>query len=357
LLIKFNQQSVFGFVGVMIIAALMTVAFWTSPSSAAGKTRIHWKSIAGAATDISVGADGSVWVVGTNKVNGGFGIYRWNANTWIRVSGGATRIDVGPKGNAWIVNSQGNIYRYNGKKFVHVPGKQKARDIGIGANGDIWILGFGGYFKWTGKAWKNMQKGWPGHAIDVAPDGNAWVIDAKGGVSHFDGKAFQTAHVKAIDVSIGADGAVWAVNQQANSEEGGSPMRWNGKSWDWYSDKLQRIAVDANGLPWGITAKNKIVADTKSAALTHSASTATAPTKPTMVAISAIKNLTWVKTSGGKVPANVVLGARVGNNALGICRAFHKNGQHPGKIFRGKCNIGWGGKEIAVPKFEALVVK
>src|SRR5438105_2781316 len=32
----------------------------------------------GMATDIGVGADGSVWVIGDNKVAGGFGIYRWN---------------------------------------------------------------------------------------------------------------------------------------------------------------------------------------------------------------------------------------------------------------------------------------
>ncbi len=340
-----------------LIAVVLAVTAGTSPSLAAGKTRINWKALAGAATDISIGADGSVWVIGTNKVNGGFGIYRWNGKTWKRVPGGATRLDVGPKGNAWVVNTHGNVFRFNGKKFVGVPGKHKARDIGVGANGAVWITGFGGYFKWTGKAWKNMQKGWPGRAIDVAPDGTPWVIDPKGAVSYFDGKTLQPAHVKAIDVSIGGNGAVWAVNMQANSKVGGSPMRWNGKSWDWYSDKLTHIGVDGQGLPWGITSAHKIVADSKSAALAPGTASHAGPAASTMVAISAIKNLTWVKTSGGKVPAKVVLGARVGADALGICRAYHKNGQHPGKIYKGKCHIGWGGKEIAVPKFEALVVK
>ena len=39
----------------------------------------------GSATDISVGANGSVWAVGTNPVGGGFGIYHWTGSGWTSV--------------------------------------------------------------------------------------------------------------------------------------------------------------------------------------------------------------------------------------------------------------------------------
>lgn len=68
----------------------------------------------------------------------------------------------------------------------------------------------------------------------------------------------------------------------------------------------------------------------------------------------------WVDAEGGQIPANAVEAGReapAGNEALYICRAEFKNGTHPGKIrsaFRG-CNIGWGGKEIAVNRYQVLV--
>ena len=42
---------------------------------------------------------------------------------------------------------------------------------------------------------------------------------------------------------------------------------------------------------------------------------------------------------------------------LYVCRAQYKGAMHPGKVFAGKCNIGYGGKEIAVPRFQMLQSK
>lgn len=74
-----------------------------------------WQPMPGFATDIGIGANGSVWVVGTTAISGGFGIYKWNETNWNwdqDTSGtGATRIAVSPSGKPWIVNSAGNIKR------------------------------------------------------------------------------------------------------------------------------------------------------------------------------------------------------------------------------------------------------
>src|SRR5690606_18061845 len=60
------------------------------------------------------------------------------------------------------------------------------------------------------------------------------------------------------------------------------------------------------------------------------------------------------------VPAPASGVAYVGNHPMRgtlpmrVCRAYHRNGVHPGKEWEGKCNIGWGGQEVAVTPYEVL---
>lgn len=129
----------------------------------------------GRATDIGVGADGSVWVIGSNKVSGGYGIYRWTGRTWTRVPGGAVRIAVDRDGNAWVVNSGGGIYRYDGRRFVRLPGA--AKDIGAGADGSVWVTTANGdIYKWDENNWKKQIGS--GVTIAVGGRGEAWVVDS-----------------------------------------------------------------------------------------------------------------------------------------------------------------------------------
>ena len=129
-----------------------------------------------------MGANGSVWIVGTNPVAGGYGIYRWTGSGWTPVPGGATRIAVDPSGNPWVVNSAGQIYNWVGNDWVVHSGA--ATDIGVGADGSVWIVGTnpvaGGYgiYTWTGPGLVPV----PGGAvvISVGPSGNPWVVNSAG---------------------------------------------------------------------------------------------------------------------------------------------------------------------------------
>ncbi len=131
------------------------------------------------AKDIGIGADGSVWIVGTNPVSGGYGIYKWDGENWEGVDGGAVRIDVDPQGNPWIVNDNGYIFRRVDNSWVQLFGA--AKDIGIGADGSVWIVGTnpvsGGYgiYKWDGKNWKVVDGG----AVQISVDkyGIPWVVN------------------------------------------------------------------------------------------------------------------------------------------------------------------------------------
>jgi hypothetical protein len=141
---------------------------------------VPFRPVRGAGTDIGAGANGSVWVVGTNPVVGGYGIYRWTGGGWASVGGGATKIAVDPHGNPWVLNSSHRIYHWNGAGWTPYSGA--ALDISVGANGSVWVVGtnpvVGGYgiYRWTGGGWASAGAG--AVAIAVAPNGHPWVINS-----------------------------------------------------------------------------------------------------------------------------------------------------------------------------------
>jgi hypothetical protein len=65
--------------------------------------------------------------------------------------------------------------------------------------------------------------------------------------------------------------------------------------------------------------------------------------------------LNWVAAAGGQVPAGTVTGGQEPGRTLYICRANFQGGTHPGKLIAGNCNIGYGGREVEVRNYEALV--
>jgi len=68
-----------------------------------------WALQAGTANDIGIGADGSVWIIGTNATVDGYGIYRWNGANWYPVDGGAVNVSVDQHGYPWVTNDLGSI--------------------------------------------------------------------------------------------------------------------------------------------------------------------------------------------------------------------------------------------------------
>lgn len=69
-------------------------------------------------------------------------------------------------------------------------------------------------------------------------------------------------------------------------------------------------------------------------------------------ALAAVK---WVWTRDGSIPPGAVKGGFVAGEDLYICRASYFDGMHVGKVFRGRCHFGWGGREVVRQEFEMLV--
>jgi len=139
----------------------------------------------GAARHIAAGRNGAVWVIGTNAVPGGYGIYRWDEphQNWANIAGGAVRVAVAADGTPWVVNDIGVIFRGDGTGAWGVmPGR--AREIAIGGADVVWCIGTnpvpGGYgiYRWNGTGWDPV----PGGAVRIAVDrtGAAWVVNDGG---------------------------------------------------------------------------------------------------------------------------------------------------------------------------------
>jgi hypothetical protein len=92
-------------------------------------------------------------------------------------------IAVDPSGNPWVTNNDGFIYRWTGTAWAAQPGC--AVDVGIGANGQTWVVGCtpanGGFaiYSWNGSDWVNQ----PGGAFSIAVDpsgAHPWVTNDEG---------------------------------------------------------------------------------------------------------------------------------------------------------------------------------
>jgi hypothetical protein len=142
----------------------------------------YWEQKPGAAKDIAIGGDGSVWVIGSNVEYGGFGIHKWNGNGWSAIDGGAVRIAVDRGGNPWVVNSFGNIFRREGGRWIQTLGA--AKDIAIGFDGSVWVIGTTqvgndfGIYKWNGTGWDGVDGG--GVRISVDDRGQPWIANSMG---------------------------------------------------------------------------------------------------------------------------------------------------------------------------------
>ena len=190
--------------GILILAVVMLMAV---PSS--GRAQTQWQKVPGAASDIAIADDGTVWIIGRvtekaetsgdadeigkkrkkakkNKKKGSdTAIYRLDGETgrWIKAGEKGWRIAVAGQA-PWVIDRKGRIARLNGQKWKQIRKSPRAVDIGASAKG-VWVLakpkvGRKDYtvYRWTGKAWSKVSGG--GVRIAVDSDGNPWVANDKG---------------------------------------------------------------------------------------------------------------------------------------------------------------------------------
>jgi hypothetical protein len=215
-----------------------------------------WEAVVGSATDIAVGADGSVWSTGTTAA--GPSMQAWNGRSWDEKGPGGVRVAVDSAGVPWIVDAAGAIQRWNGGGFDRL--LDRANDVAIGGAGSppyvigsLPIAGGFGVFYWQDPGWVQI----PGGALRIAvdPSGQPWVVNDAGQILSFDFAtvAWHLLPGVATDIAVGGEGSVWVVGTQA-APGGHLTYRWDGLKWEPFAGQgAVAIAVGPDGNPWVVT--------------------------------------------------------------------------------------------------------
>lgn len=88
------------------------------------RTDRGWQRVQGSAIDVGDG-----WVIGTDRRNGGYGIYRWNGRRFDRMPGGAVEIG-GSYERPWVINNRGERFEWTGHDWREVRGGRSNRPYG-----------------------------------------------------------------------------------------------------------------------------------------------------------------------------------------------------------------------------------
>jgi len=244
------------------------------------------------ALDIGCGSEGDVCAVGINKK---LYCYDLVQNKWDLIQGNEeisdiVAVDVDDEGKIYIIATCGIYYLDCTDKWVRLPGTGK--DIGVGANFDVWKIGsdqrnsktlnFGVWklfcecdcnciciricirfrklsFNICDPVSKRrchwFRAGVYGVAIDVFPNGDAAVVKDNGTVHIADGVTFEISAVpgrlpqKAVDITVGNNGVMYVTI--ANGEI--YKYNFTTKTWTKVTQATIpafRICASAYDIPW-----------------------------------------------------------------------------------------------------------
>ncbi len=128
-----------------------------------------------------------------------------------------------------------------------------AKDIAIGANNQIWIIGTDNTaYSRSNNTWKK-QNSTSLSRIAVDPQGNAWAIaKSDNRIVRFNKNAWSNFAGKAQDIAIGANGTVFSVSLT------GDVLPLVGSSWGKSIGSASQVAVDPKGNPWTVGANGEI---------------------------------------------------------------------------------------------------
>ncbi|HEY4989019.1 MAG TPA: peptidoglycan-binding protein, partial [Opitutaceae bacterium] len=259
-----------------------------------------WQQLPNGGTDIAVGAEGSVWIVGGGAQN----VFKFNGTTWVQDASlkTAKAITVDSDGVPWIVGTDNHPYEYSGTNpatgtwqdrigsgSVSIP---CASDIGAGADGSVWAISCLGstdhpIYKHTrnilmNDVWTQTTSNGAGIRIAVSPTGNPWVTNTAGQISRLStndpttgtwgllpglakdiGIAPVAANNNNYAWSIGtspvgpSDFGIFAWDEQPG-DAGSPPIRQINGVWLNTAGGATRISVDASGKPWIINSAGSI---------------------------------------------------------------------------------------------------
>jgi hypothetical protein len=106
----------------MIKTAILPASAMTSRTPSSTIVPQSWSQIPGTASQVTAGADGSIWVLSDQPAGPDKNIWHYSGGSWSNVGGLAAQIAVGPDGKLWAANSNGNVFFYTGGVWTGIGG-------------------------------------------------------------------------------------------------------------------------------------------------------------------------------------------------------------------------------------------
>jgi hypothetical protein len=229
-----------------------------------------WEPLGGGARDVGVGADGSVFIA---DAEGKVARFDPRRREFLRIPeppAGAERIDVDDRGLPWIVMTGGDTARFDGNGWLRLPGK--AADISVGPEGTAYKIGDDRRpYRWDAKAGQWLPLEAIAAVVAVGPGGRPWIATPEGLIYATElpnavarGQAqprvitallnWRRVRGTARTIAANANGDVYTIGGEHEVWE------WKGRNnWSLLPGRLERIAVDPSGVPWGVDADGRIL--------------------------------------------------------------------------------------------------
>ncbi len=252
-------------------------------------TSPSFSSVSGALTQISVGADGSIWglnssqqiftygssgwtnipgallqiAVGSSDAVWGLNedgqIYHWDSvhSQWIDVPGALAQIAVGADGDVWGLDAQSNIYHYNAQigSFVEVPGQ--LAHLAVGSAGAVYGINSSGAAFWYNPGTGYFQYLANPAFTEIAVGADGFAIGLSNGVGYGYKRGAWYAgpsEVPIAQVAVGSGGSIYGLDASGNV------YYYNAQSQALVQipGTLSSIAVGGNGAVWGLNSSQEI---------------------------------------------------------------------------------------------------
>lgn len=224
------------------------------------------RPIPGSFQQISVAADGTAWAVDANNL-----IYGFDRQTqsFQIVPGELSQVSVGFAGGVWGVNAGGAIWlrqsppNTGSDVWTNIPGE--LNQIAVGANGAVFGINASGQtYKYSEENWFSPAglpppSTWvniPGTLVQLSTgvDGTTWGINAQQQIYQYDSSANDWVNIPGslVQISVGNAANIWGVNADQHV------YRYDATIPGWVQIPralLTQIAVAFDGAVWGVNAQ------------------------------------------------------------------------------------------------------
>jgi hypothetical protein len=223
----------------------MILAFGASSGASAQNQVVSWSEVGSeAASDVGVGADGTLWAIDTLPARvaaDGKRVLRMGGGRFGAVDRAGVRIAVDTSGSPWVVDAWGKLFTWSepprpnsprprarapelrSEQWVQRPLPISVLDVAVGANGAVWLVARDfRLYHLVGDRLVPIAASAIRVAVD--PQGAPWIIDRGGKLLRRQGGTFDPVPGvgSAIDVSIAPNGTVFFLGNSAAPGLGGN---------------------------------------------------------------------------------------------------------------------------------------